>query len=145
MKMPKTYQAKPGEVERKWRVVDLDGVILGRAATRISDILRGKDKPQYTPHVDCGDFVVVLNAKKVKLTGNKESDKHYYWHSGYPGGLKSRTLAEEREEKPEDIVRLAVKGMLPKNILSTHMLKKLKVYPGLEHPHQAQNPEVLAV
>lgn len=145
MKNARTYQAKPGEVARNWVVIDLEGVVLGRAATKIANILRGKTKPCYTPHVDCGDFVIALNAQKVKLTGNKETDKHYYWHSGYPGGLKSRTAAQERAEKPEDMIRLAVKGMLGRSVLGSHQLKKLKVYAGSEHPHGAQNPQTVKV
>lgn len=145
MKTQKCYQAKPGEVQQKWHVIDLDGVVLGRAATRIATILRGKHRPQYTPHVDCGDFVIAINAHKVKLTGNKESEKYYYRHSEFPGGLKSNTAAELRAIHPEDIIKLAVKGMVPKGPLGYRQLNKLKVYASAEHPHQAQNPEPLSL
>ena len=139
----KTYNAKPGEVERKWYVVDLEGQILGRAASKIAKILRGKHKPHYTPHVDTGDFVVVINAEKVELTGRKWSQKMYRWHTGYIGNLKERTAAQMRAEHPERIIERAVRGMLPKGRLGRRMAKKLKVYAGPEHPHGAQNPEKL--
>ena len=139
----RTYNAKPGEVERRWYVVDADGQTLGRLATRIADTLRGKDKPQYTPHVDTGDFVVVVNAEKVAVTGNKLDQKRYYRHSGYPGGLRSRTLREQLDRRPTEVIRKAVKGMLPKNRLAAKQLNKLKVYAGPEHPHQAQAPQPL--
>ena len=139
----RTYNAKPGEVERRWYVVDADGQTLGRLATRIADTLRGKDKPQYTPHVDTGDFVVVVNAEKVAVTGNKLDQKRYYRHSGYPGGLRSRTLREQLERRPTEVIRKAVKGMLPKNRLARQQLTKLKIYAGPEHPHTAQAPEPL--
>ena len=141
----RTYNAKPGEVERRWYVVDADGQTLGRLATRIADTLRGKDKPQYTPHVDTGDFVVVVNAEKVAVTGNKLDQKRYYRHSGYPGGLRSRTLREQLERRPTEVIRKAVKGMLPKNRLAAKQLNKLKVYAGPEHPHEAQAPQPLEV
>ena len=141
----KTYNAKPGEVERRWYVVDADGQTLGRLATRIADTLRGKDKPQYTPHVDTGDFVVVVNAEKVAVTGNKLDQKRYYRHSGYPGGLRSRTLREQLERRPTEVIRKAVKGMLPKNRLARKQLNKLKIYAGPEHPHEAQAPQPLEV
>jgi large subunit ribosomal protein L13 len=141
----RTYNAKPGEVERRWYVVDADGQTLGRLATRIADTLRGKDKAQYTPHVDTGDFVVVVNAEKILVTGNKLDQKRYYRHSGYPGGLRSRTLREQLERRPTEVIRKAVKGMLPKNRLARQQLNKLKVYAGPEHPHQAQTPEPLEV
>ena len=141
----KTYNAKPGEIERRWYVVDADGQTLGRLATRIADTLRGKGKPQYTPHVDTGDFVVVVNAEKVHVTGNKLDQKRYYRHSGYPGGLRSRTLREQLDRRPTEVVRKAVRGMLPKNRLARRQLTKLKVYPGPEHPHSAQAPEPLEV
>lgn len=139
----KTYNAKPGEVAREWYVVDADGQTLGRLATRIADTLRGKRKPQYTPHVDTGDFVVVVNADKIAVTGRKLDQKRYYRHSGYPGGLRSRTLREQLERRPTEVLRAAVKGMLPKNRLARRQLTKLKIYAGPEHPHAAQNPRPL--
>ena len=140
----KTYSAKPGEIARDWYVVDAEGQTLGRLATRIADTLRGKGKPAYTPHVDTGDFVVVVNAEKIRVTGNKLDQKRYYRHSGYPGGLRSRTLREQLDRRPEEVLRKAVKGMLPRNRLGVQQLRKLKVYPGTDHPHQAQRPEPLA-
>ncbi len=139
----KTYIPKLAEIERKWHLVDAEGKILGRLASRIAQILSGKDKPIYTPHLDVGDFVVVINAEKVKVTGGKEEKKIYYRHTGYPGGLKERTYEELLSKKPQDIIRKAVRGMLPKNKLGRQMFKKLKVYTGSEHPHQAQSPEKL--
>ena len=139
----KTWNAKPGEIEREWQLVDAEGKTLGRLATQIADTLRGKDKPQYTPHVDTGDFVVVVNAEKVAVTGNKLDDKRYYRHSGYPGGLRSRTLREQLDRRPEEVIRKAVKGMLPRNRLGRAQLRKLKVYAGPEHPHTAQSPKEL--
>jgi large subunit ribosomal protein L13 len=139
----KTYSAKPEEIVRKWHLVDADGQTLGRLASRIATILRGKDKPIYTPHLDCGDYVVVVNAEKIHVTGKKLDEKMYYRHSGYPGGLKAFTLREMLERTPERVLTLAVKRMLPKNKLGRRMLKKLKVYAGPEHPHGAQNPEAL--
>ena len=139
----KTYNAKPGEIARDWYVVDAEGKTLGRLSTRIADTLRGKDKPQYTPHTDTGDFVVVVNAEKVAVTGNKREAKLYYRHSGYPGGLRSRTLAEQLDRRPTEVIRAAVKGMLPRNRLARQQLTKLKVYAGPEHPHEAQNPQPL--
>jgi large subunit ribosomal protein L13 len=139
----KTWNAKPGEVQRRWYLVDAEGRTLGRLATRIADTLRGKDKPQYTPHVDTGDFVVVVNAEKIQVTGKKLDEKMYYRHSGYPGGLRERTLREQLERRPTEVLRLAVKGMLPRNRLSRAQLTKLKIYAGPEHPHQAQAPEPL--
>jgi large subunit ribosomal protein L13 len=139
----KTYNAKPGEVAREWYLVDADGLTLGRLATRIADTLRGKRKPQYTPHVDTGDFVVVVNAERIAVTGNKLDQKRYYRHSGYPGGLRSRTLREQLERRPTEVLRTAVKGMLPKNRLARQQLTKLKIYAGPEHPHAAQNPRPL--
>ena len=136
----KTYYAKPGEVERKWVLIDATDLVLGRLATKAAHILKGKDKPQYTPHVDTGDYVVVINAEKIRLTGSKASSKEYYRHSGYPGGLKVETYAEAMEKHPERIIEHAVKGMLPKNTLGRAMGMKLKVYAGPEHPHAAQNP-----
>jgi large subunit ribosomal protein L13 len=139
----KTYTAKPREIEQAWRLVDADGQILGRLATVIADTLRGKNKPAYTPHVDTGDFVIVVNAEKVRVTGKKLEQKIYYRHSGYPGGLRERTLAEQLARRPEEVIRKAVKGMLPKNKLAAAQLRKLKVYAGPEHPHAAQNPAPL--
>jgi large subunit ribosomal protein L13 len=139
----KTYSAKPGEVTREWYLVDAEGKTLGRLATQIADTLRGKRKPQYTPHVDTGDFVVVVNAEKIQVTGNKLDQKRYYRHSGYPGGLRSRTLREQLERRPTEVLRVAVKGMLPKNRLARQQITKLKIYAGPEHPHEAQNPKPL--
>ena len=139
----KTYNAKPGEIERTWYVVDAEGQTLGRLATQIADALRGKRKPEYTPHIDTGDFVVVVNAEKIAVTGKKREDKIYYRHSGYPGGLRQRTLAEQLERRPTEVLRKAVKGMLPRNRLARRQLTKLKIYAGPEHPHDAQNPTPL--
>ena len=137
----KTYSAKPGEVAREWYLVDADGQTLGRLATQIADALRGKRKPTYTPHIDTGDFVVVINAEKIAVTGNKLEDKLYHRHSGYPGGLKTRTLNDMLERRPEEVIRIAVKGMLPRNRLARKQLTKLKVYAGPDHPHAAQKPQ----
>ena len=139
----KTYTAKPGEIERQWFLVDAEGQTLGRLATRIADTLRGKGKPQYTPHVDTGDFVVVVNAEKIAVTGSKLDSKLYYRHSGYPGGLRVRTLRQQLERRPTEVLRKAVKGMLPKNRLAAAQLRKLKIYAGPEHPHAAQAPKEL--
>jgi large subunit ribosomal protein L13 len=139
----KTYSAKPGEITREWYLVDAEGKTLGRLATQIADTLRGKRKPQYTPHVDTGDFVIVVNAEKIQVTGNKLDQKRYYRHSGYPGGLRSRTLREQLDRRPTEVLRVAVKGMLPKNRLARQQLTKLKIYAGPEHPHEAQNPRPL--
>ena len=136
----KTYNAKKEEISKKWHLIDLNGKVLGRAATQIADILRGKNKPTYTPNADAGDFVVVINASKVKLTGNKAEQKNYYWYTCYPGGLKSVQAKDWLVKKPEAIVLAAVKGMLPKNILSKSLITKLKVYAGETHPHISQNP-----
>ena len=138
--MQKTWNAKPGEVTRRWYVVDAEGQTLGRLATRIADTLRGKGKPEYTPHVDTGDFVVVVNAEKIHVTGNKLDQKMYHRHSGYPGGLRSRTLRAQLERRPTEVIRMAVKGMLPKNKLASQQITKLKIYAGPEHPHEAQAP-----
>ncbi|MHB8793017.1 MAG: 50S ribosomal protein L13 [Thermoleophilia bacterium] len=137
----KTYVAKPSNIERNWLIVDAKDQRLGRLATRIADNLRGKTKPVYTPHIDTGDFVIVINADRIAVTGRKMENKIYYRHTGYPGGLKQRTLAEMMKKKPEEVIRLAVKGMLPKNRLGRAQLRKLKIYTGSEHPHAAQNPE----
>jgi len=139
----KTYSAKPGEITREWYLVDAEGKTLGRLATQIADTLRGKRKPQFTPHVDTGDFVIVVNAEKVHVTGNKLDQKRYYRHSGYPGGLRSRTLREQLERRPTEVLRVAVKGMLPKNRLARQQITKLKIYAGPEHPHEAQAPVAL--
>ncbi len=141
----KTWNAKPGEIARRWYVVDAEGQTLGRLATRIADVLRGKDKPTYTPHVDTGDFVVVVNAEKIQVTGNKLDQKMYHRHSGYPGGLRSRTLREQLDRRPTEVIRKAVKGMLPRNRLGRAQIGKLKIYAGPEHPHEAQAPEALTL
>jgi len=137
----KTYVATPSTRERNWLVVDASGQTLGRLATQIADALRGKRKPEYTPHCDVGDFVIVVNAEKVAVTGKKLEEKRYYRHSGYPGGLRSRSLAEMLDRRPEEVIRKAVKGMLPRNRLARQQLRKLKVYAGPDHPHEAQKPE----
>ena len=141
----KTYNAKPGAVESDWYVVDAENLVVGRLAARIATVLRGKHKPEYTPHVDVGDHVVVVNADKVRFTGSKETSKQYFRHSGYPGGIKSRTPKEVRERKPEFIIENAVKGMLPRTKLGRQMIKKLNVYAGAEHPHEAQQPQPLDI
>jgi large subunit ribosomal protein L13 len=141
----KTYVATPADRQRDWYVVDAEGQTLGRLATRIADSLRGKRKPEYTPHVDTGDFVVVVNAEKIRVTGNKLEQKRYWRHSGYPGGIKSRTLAEMLDRRPEEVIRKAVKGMLPRNRLARKQLTKLKVYAGPEHPHAAQQPQQMEI
>jgi len=141
----KTYVATPATRERNWLVVDATGKTLGRLATQIADTLRGKRKPEYTPHCDVGDFVIVVNAEKISVTGNKLQEKRYYRHSGFPGGIRSRTLEEMIERRPEEVLRLAVKGMLPRNRLGRQQLRKLKIYAGPEHPHQAQQPAVMEV
>ncbi|MGD9678297.1 MAG: 50S ribosomal protein L13 [Vulcanibacillus sp.] len=140
--MRTTYMAKPIDIERKWYVIDATGKTLGRLASEAAIILRGKHKPQFTPHIDTGDFVVVINAEKIVLTGNKLADKKYYHHSGYPGGLKVVVAGDMLKNKPERMLELAVKGMLPKGTLGTKQGMKLKVYRTSEHPHQAQKPEV---
>jgi large subunit ribosomal protein L13 len=141
----KTYSAKPEAVKREWFVVDASEQTLGRLATEVARRLRGKHKPEYTPHVDTGDYIVVINADKVKVTGNKASDKMYYRHSGYPGGLKSISFEKLIDHKPEEVIELAVKGMLPKNPLGRAMYKKMKVYAGSEHLYFAQQPQELKV
>ncbi|MHC5252866.1 50S ribosomal protein L13 [Listeria kieliensis] len=140
--MRTTYMAKQGEVERKWYVIDATDVSLGRLSSEVASILRGKNKPQFTPHIDTGDFVIVINAGKVGLTGKKATDKIYYRHSQYPGGLKSRTAGEMRANYPEKLIELSVKGMLPKTSLGRQQFKKLHVYAGDVHEHAAQKPEV---
>jgi len=139
----KTYVTKPAEVERSWYVVDAEGQTLGRLATQIATILRGKHKPIFSPSLDAGDYVVVINAEKIHVTGNRMDQKSYYRHSGYPGGITEITLRDQLDKYPTRVVTAAVKGMLPKNALGRKVLKKLKVYAGSEHPHQAQQPEVL--
>jgi large subunit ribosomal protein L13 len=141
----KTYVATPATRERNWLVVDASGKTLGRLATQIADALRGKRKPEYTPHVDVGDFVIVVNAEKVSVTGRKREAKLYRRHSGYPGGLRTRTLGDMLERRPEEVIRLAVRGMLPRNRLGRAQLRKLKIYAGPDHPHQAQKPEPMEV
>jgi large subunit ribosomal protein L13 len=141
----KTYVATPATRERNWLVVDASGKTLGRLATQIADALRGKRKPEYTPHVDVGDFVIVVNAEKVVVTGRKREEKLYRRHSGYPGGLKTRTLGDMLERRPEEVIRLAVRGMLPRNRLGRAQLRKLKIYAGPEHPHAAQRPQQMEV
>ncbi|MDD5823338.1 MAG: 50S ribosomal protein L13 [Firmicutes bacterium] len=137
----KSYTAKPAEIQHNWYVIDAEGKTLGKLAAETASILRGKKKPIFTPHIDCGDYVIVINAEKVHVTGKKESDKIYVRHTGYPGGLRETTLGEMRAKKPEEIIRHAVKGMMPKGRLGRQMYKKLKVYAGPEHPHAAQKPE----
>ncbi|MEZ4700549.1 MAG: 50S ribosomal protein L13 [Rhodothermales bacterium] len=141
----KTYSARPVDVERAWHVIDAENVVVGRLASHVATLLRGKHKPSYTPHIDTGDHVIVINADKVRFTGKKETDKEYFSHTGYPGGVKIRTPKEMRTRKPTFAVENAVKGMLPKGPLGRQMLKKLKVYAGPEHPHEAQNPQPLAL
>ena len=138
--MKNTYMQKKETVERNWYVIDAEGVNLGRLATRVADVLRGKHKPTFTPHIDCGDFVIVINASKVNLTGNKLNDKIYYNHSGYTGGLRERTAKEMREKYPVEMIERAVKGMIPHNRLGRQVAKKLFVYEGASHPHMAQKP-----
>lgn len=145
MKKTTTMTTKEkGLEERRWFVIDAEGAVLGRLATRAASLLRGKGKPSFTPHVDCGDFVIVVNAQKVKLTGKKETDKVYHHHSGFPGGMHSASAGDVRSSHPERLIEKAVSGMLPKNRLSKALLTKLKVYGGAEHPHQAQQPQVIA-
>lgn len=141
----KTYSPKQGDISKKWYLVDLKDKIVGRAATKIANLLRGKDKPDFTPNIDCGDYVVAINAKYVKLTGNKLEDKMYYRHSRYPGGFKQKPAGEILEETPEKIIIAAVSGMLPKNRLRKDSLLKLKVFPGEEHNHEAQKPEKVEI
>jgi large subunit ribosomal protein L13 len=139
----RTYSAKASDISRKWYIVDAEGKTLGRLASTIAATLRGKHKPIFTPHIDTGDFVVVVNAEKIKVTGNKETQKFYYRHSNYPGGLKTQSLKDLRERHPDRILENAVKGMLPRNTLGKAQLTKLKIYAGAEHPHAAQNPVAL--
>ncbi len=143
--MFKTYVPRKEEIQKKWYVVDAAGKVLGRLASRIAAILRGKHKPIYSPHLDCGDYVIVINADKIRLTGKKWERKIYYWHTGYPGGLKKRSAREIFQRRPEELIIRAVRGMLPKNKLRDRMMKHLKVYAGPEHPHAAQKPEPLEI
>lgn len=142
----KTYSAKPTDVDRKWFLVDAEDLVLGRLAVIVADRLRGKHKPMFTPHIDCGDHVVIINAEKIRLTGNKRADKTYYWHTGYPGGIKSRTAEAILDgDHPERVVQKAVQRMLPKTKMGRQQFTKLKVYVGSAHPHDAQSPEVLDI
>lgn len=141
----KTFSAKPGEIKQGWYIVDLAGQHVGRAATVVASILRGKHRPLYTPHVDTGEFVIAINADKLVLTGNKRSDKMYHYHTGYVGGLKTRSGAQMLSDSPEELFTLTIRGMLPKTALGRKMIKKLKVYRGSEHPHAAQNPQPLSL
>jgi len=140
-----TFQAKKGEVDRQWVLIDAKGMVLGKLAVKAASILRGKTKPEFTPHADVGDFVVVINAEKVLLTGDKVEQKTYYHHSGYMGGIKSATVREVLKKKPEEVIKHAVKGMLPKNSLGRAMFRKLKVYAGENHPHEAQKPQAITL
>jgi large subunit ribosomal protein L13 len=140
-----SYCAKPEEVARNWWVIDAEGQTLGRLAAQVSTVLRGKNKPQFTPHVDCGDFVVIINAEKIVVSGGKEEQKLYHHHSGYPGGFKTETLRSLRARRPEAILERAIKGMLPHNRLGARQFTKLKVYAGAQHPHEAQNPQPMTV
>ena len=140
----KTFSATPSDIEKKWILIDADGVVLGRLASQVAKILRGKHKPSFTPHMDCGDNVIVINADKVKLTGKKLTDKKFYWHTGYPGGIKERTMGQILEgDYPERVVVKAVERMITRNRLGRQQMKNLRVYAGAEHPHEAQQPEVL--
>ncbi|WP_193170719.1 50S ribosomal protein L13 [Nisaea nitritireducens] len=142
----RTYSAKPSEIEKKWWIVDAEGMILGRLATVLANYLRGKHKPTFTPHMDCGDNIVVINAEKVKLTGNKRTDKTFYWHTGYPGGIKSRTMDKILDGKhPERVLEKAVQRMISRGPLAREQMRNLRIYSGTEHPHEAQQPEVLDV
>ncbi len=141
----KTYQAKKEELEHQWYLVDAEGKILGRLAAKVADVLRGKIKPTFTPHLDTGDFVVVINAEKVTLTGKKMKDKVYYHHTGYPGGIKEISAEKLLAKKPAEMIRIAVRGMLPKNSLGRQVLRKLKIYAGPDHPHEAQKPVSLEI
>lgn len=143
MKYTKMLTREAGLERRQWYVIDAGGQVLGRVATRAANLLRGKGRPDFTPHVDCGDFVVVVNAAQVRLTGAKEADKRYYRHSGYPGGISSMPASDMRQRHPERLVRMAIEGMLPKNRLGRQLASKLKVYQGDDHPHQAQQPQVV--
>ena len=139
----KTFSAKAENVDRKWLLVDAAGLTLGRLASEVAHRLRGKHKPEYTPHVDTGDYIVIINAEKVRVTGNKQEGKIYYRHTGYPGGIKQTSFKEMIERRPERVLEIAIRGMLPKNPLGRDVLRKLKVYAGAEHPHVAQSPEII--
>lgn len=142
----KTYSAKAADIDKKWLLIDAEDVVLGRLASQVAKILRGKHKPSYTPHMDCGDHVIVVNAAKVRLTGNKTADKTYYWHTGYPGGIKQRTVAQILAgAHPERVLEKAVQRMVPRGPLGRQQMKNLRVYPGPEHPHEAQKPEMVDV
>jgi len=141
----RSYMAKKGEVDQSWHLVDADDKVVGRLASRIARVLMGKHRPEYTPHVDTGDFVVVTNAAKVRFTGRKMEDKRYYHYTGYPGGLRERTVSTLLEKKPEEVIHLAIRRMMPKTRMGRAMIKKLKIYPGAEHPHEAQNPQPLTL
>jgi large subunit ribosomal protein L13 len=142
----KTYSAKPSDIEKRWVLIDADGLVLGRLASVVANRLRGKHKPTYTPHMDCGDNVIVVNAEKVKLTGRKLTDKQFHWHTGYPGGIKSRTPQQTFESKhPERVIEKAVERMVPRGPLGRQQMGNLRVYPGPSHPHEAQQPELLDV
>jgi len=141
----KTYQAKKGEVEHRWCLVNAEGKVLGRLATEVANVLRGKNKPIFTPHTDTGDFIVIVNAEKLVLTGKKMKDKKYYHYTGYPGGIKETSAEKLLAKKPTELIRIAVKGMLPKNSLGRQMLRKLKIYAGPNHPHEAQSPVLLEI
>lgn len=142
----RTFSAKPADVDRKWYVIDADGVVLGRLASVIASRLRGKHRPIFTPHVDCGDNIIVVNAEKVRLTGRKREEKVYYWHTGYPGGIKRRTVAQVLDGKhPERVVMKAVERMIPRSPLGRQVMRKLRVYSGADHPHESQQPELLDV
>ena len=142
----RTYSAKPSEIEKKWWIVDAEGMILGRLATVLANYLRGKHKPTFTPHMDCGDNIVVINAEKVKLTGNKRTNKTFYWHTGYPGGIKSRTMDKILDGKhPERVLEKAVQRMISRGPLGREQMRNLRIYAGAEHPHEAQQPEMLDV
>jgi large subunit ribosomal protein L13 len=145
MTLQKTYAIKVSQIEKKWFIIDAEGKILGRIATKIADILRGKHKPNYSPNLDMGDNIIVINAEKIQLTGNKNEDKEYYSHSHYPGGIRFANIQKVRKEKPEYIIEHAVKGMLPKSKMGSKLFTNLKVYAGSEHPHKAQMPEKLEV
>jgi large subunit ribosomal protein L13 len=146
MQAMKTYSAAPSDVDRKWYIIDAEDVVLGRMASIIANMLRGKHKPMFTANIDCGDYIVVINAEKVLLTGNKRANKTYYWHTGYPGGIKSRTADKILDgTHPERVISKAVERMLPKTVLGRQQISKLKIYAGSEHPHEAQNPEVLDI
>ena len=140
----RTYSAKPAEVEKKWVLIDAEGVVLGRLATQVANILRGKHKPSYTPHVDCGDNVIIINAEKVQLTGRKLDDKLFYWHTGHPGGIKQRSMRQILEgEHPERVIEKAIERMVPRGPLGRRQMKNLKIYAGASHPHEAQQPVAL--